>query len=301
MPRPTKQGLDYFPYDVDLDVDDKVQMIIAEFGFRGEMILTKLFAWIYKHGGYCIYWDEKERLKFTARVSYIGGAQVNLIDELVGRCIKWDLFNAALFESSRILTSTRIQSTWLEGSRKRKERTIDPEVWLLGAIPDGVKAEETIKKAEVTDKVKETKVKESKRPNGLVVSGETTDERRRLQKKTYSDMLSQLNGAEKKEYWIKIHEFIQAQRPDFAEPYVDAWNLFADFRKLAKLETVSDSRRKKLAVRLQEKAFDFFRILEKAKDSPHLRGENRDGWKMTFDWMIENDKNYCKILEGNYD
>jgi len=31
--------------------------------------------------------------------------------------------------------------------------------------------------------------------------------------------------------------------------------------------------------------------------SPFLTG---DGWKVSFDWLIENDTNYLKTLEGNY-
>lgn len=303
MARPNKQGLDYFPYDVDLDIDDKIQMIIAEFGFRGEMIVTKLFAWIYKNGGYYINWDEKERLKFAARVAYISGSQANLVTEIVDRCIKWDLFNAVVFESFGILTSVRIQETWKDGSRKRKDRTFIPAIWLLMAPPDAAKAEETELKAEVTHKVKETKEKETKvtRPNGLVVSPETTDQARRQKKKQYTEILNGLNGAQPVSYWESIHKFIIDQSPDFAEPYVDAWNIFAGHYRLAKVEAISDSRRKKLSSRLQEKTFDYFRILDKAKSSAHLRGDNNGSWKITFDWVIENDKNYLKIIEGNYD
>lgn len=161
MARPIKMGIDYFPMDVDLDSDDKLSMVIGEFGIKGELIYTKLLGWIYKHNGYYSKWDEMEQLKFAKRVAYIGNPSVSLISEIVARCIKWGLFDQSVFESLQVLTSKRIQSTWLDATRKRKDRTIDEQIWVLG-VNDALAAEETPKKAEVIDKRKESKVKESK-------------------------------------------------------------------------------------------------------------------------------------------
>lgn len=82
MPRPTKQAIDYFPLDVSCENDDKLQMIIGEFGMKGEFIFIKLLAYIYKNEGYYCVWDEKTQLKFATGVAYaLGGSQVNLIDQ----------------------------------------------------------------------------------------------------------------------------------------------------------------------------------------------------------------------------
>lgn len=162
MGRPTKQGMDYFPYDVNLDQDDKLQMIIAEFGYKGETIFVKLLSWIYKHNGYYVEWNEMEQLKFANRVAYaIGDSQVNLIKTVVARCVKWELFDERLFNVSQVLTSKRIQSTWLEAARKRIKKDIDPEIWLLG-VNASEKAEETEYPPVVIDKVNKSKVKEIK-------------------------------------------------------------------------------------------------------------------------------------------
>lgn len=161
MARPVKMGIDYFPMDVDLDSDDKLSMIIGEFGIKGELIYTKLLGWIYKHNGYYSKWDEMEQLKFAKRVAYIGNPSVSLISEIVARCIKWGLFEQSVFESLQVLTSKRIQSTWLDATRKRKDRIIDEEIWIIG-VNDALEAEKTPKKAEEIHKVKERKVKESK-------------------------------------------------------------------------------------------------------------------------------------------
>ena len=160
MARPNKQGIEYFPLDVDLDSDDKLSMIIGEFGIKGELIYTKLLGWIYKHQGYYSEWNEMEQLKFAKRVAYIGNPSVSLINEIVARCIKWGLFDQSVFESLQVLTSKRIQMTWQDATRKRKERQIEQKVWLL-EVNSAAEAAITSKKAEVTHKVNKRKVKES--------------------------------------------------------------------------------------------------------------------------------------------
>lgn len=168
--RPTKQGLDYFPLDIDLDQDDKLSMVIGEFGEKGELIFLKLLGWIYKHNGYYVEWNEIEQLKFAKRVSYIGGASVNLIKEIVVRCIKWGLFDNTVFVSFQILTSSRIQKTWVDASRKRKERVIDNKIWIIGVI-DGVKEEKTLL---IPPETPQSKVKKSK-VNEAIASGGKND------------------------------------------------------------------------------------------------------------------------------
>lgn len=37
-----------------------------------------------------------------------------------------------------------------------------------------------------------------------------------------------------------------------------------------------------------------------ASATPFCRGENDRGWQVGFDFLIENDSNLLKILEGNY-
>jgi len=161
MAKPESQGINYFPTDVDLDLDDKLAMIIGEFGYKGEIIYIKLLSWIYKNQGYYCVWDEMEQLKFTKRVSYLGNPSVNLIKEIVARCIKWGLFDQIVFDSLHILTSKRIQSTWLDATRKRKKRIINENIWIK-AERSAPAAEEVPKKAEDLNKVKESKVNKSK-------------------------------------------------------------------------------------------------------------------------------------------
>jgi hypothetical protein len=95
-----------------------------------------------------------------------------------------------------------------------------------------------------------------------------------------------------------IIEFIKEHKPEFIEPYCDLWNLMAAARKLPGVsEKIPDSRRRKFAVRIKDPAFDLIKILAKALDSEFILTST---W-FSFDWIIANDKNYLKVLEGNYD
>lgn len=133
MARPKKIGLDYFPWDVDAENDDKLSMVIGQFGWKAEFIYLKLLSYLYKEYGYFLPWNEKEQLKFAKRVSYAGDLSVNLLKDVVGSLVRWGLFDEEVFNSTQSLTSKRIQTTWLDVTRKRKDQggQIDKKVWLI--------------------------------------------------------------------------------------------------------------------------------------------------------------------------
>lgn len=93
-----------------------------------------------------------------------------------------------------------------------------------------------------------------------------------------------------------ITKFINSVRPTIIEPYVDLWNLFSDKFGCAMVKKPTDSRKKKLRVRLNDKNFSFTNILREAKTQELAL----EGSWFTFDWLIANDTNYVKVLEGKY-
>lgn len=81
----------------------------------------------------------------------------------------------------------------------------------------------------------------------------------------------------------------------------DAWN--DTCVSFPKLTAMSDARKNKLRLRLGEmggleKCKEIFKRMEA---SSFLRGENRSGWRATFDWLMSNSTNWVKVSEGNYD
>ena len=300
MPRPEKQGLDYYPKDVDADRDDKLCMIIGEFGFKGEMLFDKLCGWIYKHKGYFIEWNEEEQLKFLSRYSYCGFS-VSFINEVVPRFIKWGLFDKTVFDAFQILTSIRIQKTWSDASRKRSGRKILSEIWLIEVI-NGIKTEEIrlIPPENTQRKEKESKENKTKdRAKALVIAGD--DSQRQLRNR-YDEIVKSLEGKERLDIWNTIREFISTSKPAFLEPYMDLWNVFAVSQHLIKeQQRITDKRRKKFDTRIKEPAFDFIKILEKIQASKFAKGDNSTGWKVTIEFILDSEENYTKILEGKYD
>jgi len=80
--------------------------------------------------------------------------------------------------------------------------------------------------------------------------------------------------------------------------YVSLWNEKANKFGLSKIISLNESRKTKLRTRLKEPNFDFEQIIDKIQiDTPFLISGD---WKVDFDFIIKNDNNYIKILEGKY-
>jgi hypothetical protein len=131
MARPQKEGLDYFPLDVEMD--DKVKLIDAKFGVAGFGVLIKLWQIIYDNG-YYIKWTEKELLLYKNRIN----ADINLINDIINECLKWNIFDSRIYNSYFILTSAGIQKRYLEAVKRRNETVLISELLLTG-IPDKFK------------------------------------------------------------------------------------------------------------------------------------------------------------------
>ena len=128
MARPMKQGLDYFPLDV--NHDDKMKMIEAKYEVAGFGIVIKMWQIIYDNG-YFIKWTERELLLYKNRIN----ADINLINDVINECLKWDIFNKEMFDKYKILTSSGIQKRYVEAIKRRKEITIEESYWLID-VPD---------------------------------------------------------------------------------------------------------------------------------------------------------------------
>ena len=82
--------------------------------------------------------------------------------------------------------------------------------------------------------------------------------------------------------------------------FVREWNEFASKNSLSSITSLTDSRKKKLQARLKSGEFKklFSDALVEIKKSQYLLGAK--GWKISFDWLIKNDENILKVVEGNY-
>lgn len=169
LARPQKEGLEYFPLDVDMDQDDKVALIEAQHGLVGFGVVIKLLMKIYKHG-YFYEWTEKQQLLFSKRVN----VDINSINVIINDCIKWELFDKEAFETYKVLTSKGIQKRYMEAVGRRQKVKIYKEYLLLddetinvykNLVIVNINSNNEVVNADINpqSKVKESKVKKSKR------------------------------------------------------------------------------------------------------------------------------------------
>jgi hypothetical protein len=93
---------------------------------------------------------------------------------------------------------------------------------------------------------------------------------------------------------------------DWEQSTFTKWNSFCDkYPSLVKIKEISEKRRQHLKKQFGRESFkNFDKILEAIEQQPFLlNGNNNDkhqNWRISFDWLIENDNNYLKVLEGKY-
>lgn len=171
MARPAKVGLDYFPLDCVLD--DKIELLEAEFGLTGFAVVVKLLQKIYGEQGYYCEWTKEVALLF-ARKCGLGG---NAVSEIVNASLKRGIFDINLYSKYGILTSRGIQKRYFEAVSRRKQIEIKNEYLLIkvtffsesdsnnsinadnNSINDSKSTQSKVKES----KVKKSKVEESKR------------------------------------------------------------------------------------------------------------------------------------------
>ena len=95
---------------------------------------------------------------------------------------------------------------------------------------------------------------------------------------------------------------IAPSAPGGCERLVATWN--SNRGNLPEVLKLTLNRQKKLIARVSQDG-QFQSKLEaatkKAAATPFCNGTGAGGWMVTFDWLIENNTNYVKVLEGNYD
>lgn len=161
-----KAGIDYFPLDCQLD--EKFELIEAEFGLTGFSVVVKLLQRIYGGQGYYCEWTREVALLFARRAGLAGG---NAVSEIVSAAIERGIFDRVLYERYSILTSSGIQRRYLEAVGRRKKVTLKSEYLLLcyADLPknvdiSGENANISKKNANISEqsRVEESKVEESR-------------------------------------------------------------------------------------------------------------------------------------------
>ena len=118
MARPVKEGLDYFPLDVDFAVNDKTEAIMGEFGPKGVLFMIYLLSAVYQNG-YYLQWNKLKQMQLANRIE---GVSPELANQIVNRLIAYGTFSEELFNSAKVLTSLRIQEPYEDATKRRKSQ-----------------------------------------------------------------------------------------------------------------------------------------------------------------------------------
>ena len=129
MARPLKDGIDYFPFDVDFLQDKKIRLIKGEYGSKGVLIVIQLLCSIYKENGYFSTCDPDDCILVADTVGC--GCDANTIEEVVQGCLRRSIFDRGVFEAFGVLTSRGIQRRYLRASGARDNIDMIQEYWLL--------------------------------------------------------------------------------------------------------------------------------------------------------------------------
>lgn len=165
-----KEGIDSFL--LNCHTNENISEIEALFGIKGFALIVRLWQKIYSEKGYYCEWLERSPLLFLS--NWFGGnsgVELNFITEVVEAALRIGIFDAGLYEKYSILTSKGIQKRYFDVVKRRTELTVISE-YLLVSVDNfkgnvnrnSISVSKNGKNVcrNVTSKVKESKVKESK-------------------------------------------------------------------------------------------------------------------------------------------
>ena len=128
MARLRKDGLNYFPLDVDFFDDEKIKILEARYGADGITLYLYLLCRIYRQGYYI---QVNEDFEYLVSAGLKMGA--DKVKQVLTFLLSRSLFDNTLFQSDAVLTSAGIQKRW-QIAKKEAARKTPIEVgrfWLL--------------------------------------------------------------------------------------------------------------------------------------------------------------------------
>lgn len=129
MPRPIKNGLAYFPFDVDFFSDKKIKRLRAKFGTDGITVYMYLLCEIYRNG-YYIEYDEDLILDISDELNISEGSTTQIMKYLLSRSLLTEI--STLAKSVTILTAVSIQRRYQEAKKGgKRDVVVERDYWLL--------------------------------------------------------------------------------------------------------------------------------------------------------------------------
>ena len=265
MGRNKKEGLSYFPFDVDFFQDLKIRKLIRYQGSNAIAIYAFILCNIYKNG-YYIRWDSD--LPFI--ISEQTGYEESYIVEVINCCLDISLFSKNLFDSERVITSFGIQDRYRKINDLCRRKSDISEYMLISSEEKRISSEET-----------------------PITSAKSTQRKEKKSK-----------GKEIEEKEIEYSTNVELKKDELSS-HVDFSMLMGYFNstfsgKLPSIKSMTETRKKAIKARVAQygkKSIE--EVFKSVLASDFLLGGNDRNWRPDFDWIFKA-ANYTKILEGNY-
>lgn len=153
MARPRKDGLDYYPMDVNFLGDIKVKKVIRSHGIQAVAVILHLLGTVYRDTGYYATYDDD--------LLFITADELNLeekyVKDVVEKLLEVDFFSREQAEKNKVLTSIGIQERYRKATERRISVNINDSLCIQKPRSSGDNDSKSTQ-----SKVKESKVKESK-------------------------------------------------------------------------------------------------------------------------------------------
>ena len=122
-----KEGIDYFPFDVNFLFELSTRRLMKKYGLELVYAYINLSAGIYHQKGYYAVCDE-ELLFITSELMFL---DEETVAGLIEKCVEAGLFDHGMYENFGILTSEEIQRNYLFATKRRKKVSIKEEFRLI--------------------------------------------------------------------------------------------------------------------------------------------------------------------------
>lgn len=274
MGKPTKLSSAFFYHDADMRNDIKIKALRRKFSHKGYTVWCCLLEMLTDAEGLQIEFSEISQELIAADLD----VEVSELKEIVSYCQQIGLFQ--MTEDGCLYSRAHQErlSYFIEQKIARSEAR--REAGRLGGLRS---AESRRQKAQA----------------------DSTDEATANQNEAMLEAKESIGNLSK----VKESKGEESKEKDIKYPYAEIVSLWNDTcLSLPKVRQLNDSRRSKIKCRLNEWGNTPDEMLARAKEifarcasSAFLCGENKSDWTATFDWLFENDKNWVKVMEGNYD
>lgn len=183
MARPRKDGLDYFPLDVNFLSDLKIKKIIRAYGAQAVAVVMSVLTTIYRDNGYFANYDEDLIFIIADELKLEDGYVKDVIEKL----IEVDFLSKEQKEKNNILTSIGIQERYLKVCERRVKKKLNATYNLINDSSNELpQTESTPKESFCKQKPSSTGVNDSKSTQSKVKESKEKESKEKVNKTTSS-------------------------------------------------------------------------------------------------------------------